>query len=321
MVNRTYISNFGKHIEEFIVQKQALGYPYEESKRILENFDRFCLEKFPTEHILTKEIGLTFAVRKDTEGAGGFRNRMMPVREFAKYLRRIGIEAYIIPIDLTKKPARYVPHIYSKEELRIFFDTIDQIPVKKNFPVRHLVIPTYFRLVYCCGLRPSEARKLRTEQVDLLGGKLIILESKGHKDRVVPLSEDVLKLCRNYHIKVCKIMPNREFFFPDSNGKMYTKKWAEKTFRVQWAKTGIVRSGTNPPRIYDFRHTFATHRLYLWMKEGKDLSAYLPYLSSYMGHAQLSDTSYYLHLVPEIFENMSEFDFSTREFLLPEVEV
>ena len=38
-------------------------------------------------------------------------------------------------------------------------------------------------------------------------------------------------------------------------------------------------------RFHDFRHTFATHRLYHWMRDGKDLNAMLPYLSAYMGHA------------------------------------
>jgi integrase len=320
MVKRVYSSNFAAYIAELIQQKHALGYPYEESERILANFDRFCVDKFPSEHILTKELGLSWAVRKETEGVSTFRNRMMPVRELARYMNRLGLEAYVIPVDLTPKAARYVPHIYTVEELRAFFDVLDRIPPKKNFPIRHLVIPTFFRLIYCCGLRPSEARKLRMENVDLVNGRLTILGSKGHKDRIVLLAEDVLALCRRYHAAVCRIMPGRELFFLDSNGKLYTKKWAEKTFRVQWAKTGIARSGANPPRIYDLRHSFVTHRLYLWMKDGKDVMAYLPYLSAYLGHAQFSDTAYYIHLVPGIFESMAGFDFSRYECLLPEVQ-
>ena len=115
-------------------------------------------------------------------------------------------------------------------------------------------------------------------------------------------------------------MPGRQLFFPDSQDRLYTKRWIEKTFRIMWAKTEIPQSGANPTRIYDLRHSFATHRLYQWMREGKDLSAMLPYLSAYMGHAQLSDTYYYIHLVPEIFETMSGIDFSSYEKLLPEVE-
>ncbi len=83
---------------------------------------------------------------------------------------------------------------------------------------------------------------------------------------------------------------------------------------------GITASGGGLPRLYDFRHTFATHRLYQWMREGKDLMAALPYLSAYMGHAHMSDTYYYIHLVPGQLEAMSGYDFSKYEALLPEVE-
>lgn len=55
------------------------------------------------------------------------------------------------------------------------------------------------------------------------------------------------------------------------------------------------------------------------MREGKDLNAMLPYLITYMGHAQLSDTYYYIHLVPGLLEGMSGFAFSPAEALLPEV--
>ncbi len=55
------------------------------------------------------------------------------------------------------------------------------------------------------------------------------------------------------------------------------------------------------------------------MREGKDLNAMLPYLSAYMGHTQLSDTYYYVHLVPGLLEEMSGFKFSYAEDLLPEV--
>ena len=320
MVERSYVSHFAPHIVGLVRQKHATGYTYEDSERILENFDRFCTNVFPNETVLTRELGLAWAVRKETEGVSTFRNRMMPVRELARYMNRIGIDAYLIPLDLTPKAARYVPYIFTQEELRLFFDILDQIPYKRNFPVRHLVIPTYFRLVYCCGLRPGEARRLRTEQVDLINGRLTILESKGHKDRMIPMADDVLELCRNYHAAVAKVMPGRKWFFPDSNDNMYTKRWAVKTFRVQWAKTGIQQKGPNPPRIYDFRHTFATHRLYLWMKEGTDVTARIPYLSAYLGHAQLSDTAYYIHLIPGIFESMTDFNLSQRESLLPEVQ-
>jgi integrase len=134
------------------------------------------------------------------------------------------------------------------------------------------------------------------------------------------LADDVLEYYALYNEQVSRLLPGREWFFPSSADTLYTKAWLEKTYRIVRAKIGLTQSGSNPPRLYDFRHTFATHRLYHWLREGKDLTAVLPYLSEYMGHSQISDTFYYIHLVPGQLEAMSGLDFSKYESLLPEVE-
>jgi len=253
-MKRVFSSLFAGHIRQFIEQKNALGFPYDESIRILSNFDQFCLSAFADETVLTKEIFMAWAIRKDTEGNNAFRNRLMPVRELARYLNRIGEQAYVLPPDFAKKGPRHMPYIYSEEEIAVFWNVLDQIQPRGGFPIRHLVIPMIFRLIYCCGLRPVEARKLRVENVDVTSGRINIVESKGHKDRIVMMADDVTMICRQYHEQVSHIMPERELFFPDSHGYLYTKKWIEKTFRLMWARTGIPSSVENPPRIYDFRY-------------------------------------------------------------------
>lgn len=105
----TFKSCFASQIEDFIAQKNALGFGYLESSRLLRDFDRFCLTHFPEENTLTKELCLAWATKKDTEGNNTFRNRMMPVREFARYLNRNGEAAYILPPDIARKDAPYAP--------------------------------------------------------------------------------------------------------------------------------------------------------------------------------------------------------------------
>lgn len=316
----TFQSCFSVRLEAFIAQKNALGYPYHESSRILRNFDLFCLKHYPQETKLTKEICLAWAVRKENECRNTFRNRIFPIREFARYLNCIGEEAYLIPVNLARKGTAAVPHIYTKTEILAIWNVLEHLPVKRNFPVRHLVIPTLVKLLYCCGLRPSEARKLLRKDVDLDKGRLNIIESKGHKSRIVMMADDVTEMLHEYDAAVSSIMPERTIFFPDSHDRIYTKEWLDKTMRLTLKKAGIQSSGKQNPRPYDFRHTFATYRLYLWMREGKDLTAMLPYLSAYMGHTQLSDTYYYIHLVPGLFEKMAGFDDSTSNNLIPEVD-
>jgi len=71
-----------------------------------------------------------------------------------------------------------------------------------------------FRLLYSCGLRTCEARKLLVKDVDLVEGQLFIRNSKGPKDRMVWLGKDMVNLCRKYHTQVSRIYLHREFFFP-----------------------------------------------------------------------------------------------------------
>lgn len=316
----TFESCFAARIEDFIAQKNALGFSYLESCRLLRDFDRFCLAYFPDVDLLTKELCLAWATKKSTEGNNTFRNRMMPVREFARYLIRNGESAYVLPPSLVRKDTPYAPYIYTQSEILAIWNVLDDIKPRGGFPVRHFVIPAMVKLLYCCGLRPAEARRLRMEDVDLVRGRLNIIESKQHRSRIVMMTDDVTEMLVCCNSAISAVMPKRQPFFPNSEGGFYGKRGLEKTFRQTLKKARIAGTGRRSPRLYDFRHTFATHRLYHWMREGKDLNAMLPYLSAYMGHAQLSDTYYYIHLVPGLMEEMSGIAFSSAEALLPEVE-
>lgn len=319
-MNASFSGHFKSHIESLIEQKKAIGYPYDTSARLLKAFDVFCKTNYPDETVLTKAMAMHWAEQKPGEHVNYLARRITPVRQLAKYMIRIGIEAYVIPPGIPRKQIRYVPHIYTDQELRAFFAETDRCRVSPYSPARHFVIPVLFRVLYCCGLRPSEARLLNVDDVDLENGKLTIRQSKGDKDRNVMMSEDLLTLCRIYHTKVSQILPGRIGFFPNRDGKHYNKSTIDYWFHLFWDKTEAAQiSCGNRPRVHDFRHTFAVKRLNLWVKEGKDLNAFLPYLSMYLGHAHLTETDYYLHFIPEFFPLFKE---KTREHcagLIPEV--
>ena len=98
--------------------------------------------------------------------------------------------------------------------------------------------------------------------------------------------------------------------------QMYSKGISLKVYALIFlAFLSIIVNGT-----VGFRHSFATHRIYQWHKEGKDIDAFLPGLSAYMGHSHYSHTLYYLHLLPEIFSDMTGFDFERFSSIIPEVD-
>ena len=315
----TFSSNFREDLESFVSRKRAVGFPYDTSERILSVFDRFCLEHYPNERQLGIDLAMHWAQRRPGEHVNTLTRRITPVRQFAKYLLSVGIEAYVIPAGIPSKGIRYVPHIYTKDELKLFFTALDQLRYDVNSPARQLVAPVIFRLLYCCGLRSSEVIGLKVEDVDLETGTLTILESKGHKDRIVMMSQDVLMLCRLYHRRVSAIWPGRTYFFPNHRGDRYSRGFLGYTFHRCWREADIGPISGNSPRVHDFRHAFAVHRLNQWVTENKDLNAYLPYLSMYLGHEHLTETDYYLHLVLEFFPVLVSASEERFAHLIPEV--
>ena len=313
-------SGFAERLENFVEQKKALGRSYRCMDKYIARFDNMCYEHYPVATELTREISMRWAVKNPSECNTTFRNRMSPVREFARFLIRNGEDAYVIPTDLVKKSPRHIPYIYTKSEISAIWNAFDMLPPVPNSQSRHLVLAAIVRLLYCCGLRPIEARRLKITDVDLCEGRLYVRESKGHKDRIVMMASDVAEYIRDYNLKIGCFFQNREYFFPSPCGVFSDNSWLNRAWDTVRTGLNFTTVCDKPPRLYDLRHTFATHRLYEWMHEGVDLDAMLPYLSTYMGHAQLSDTYYYIHLVPGQFEMMSGLDLSRYEILLPEVE-
>ena len=316
----TYNSNFAERIKSFIEQKNALGFPYEGSSRILYNFDIMCRENFPEENILTEEICNAWAAKKDTENNNAFGNRISIIREFARYLLRNGEEAFILPNNLVRRCSHYPPYIYTEAEIIRIWNAYDNMEICSKYPLRNYIFSVMVKVMYCCGLRPYEPRRLRVDDVDLQKGRLNIMESKNRRSRIVMMTDDVTDMMAECNNKISAVWPDREPFFPSMRGDFYTKYGMEKMFRNILQEIGISNGNGHNPRLYDFRHTFATHRLYKWMREGKDINAMIPYLSTYMGHENISSTYYYIHMIPELLEEMAGFSFSENEFLLPEVE-
>jgi len=258
----SYYGNFRMYIEGLIEQKQLLGYPYHSSARILQQFNSYCSKRFPDELTITRDIGLGWATLKENEHQNGLLRRITPIRQLAKYMNSIGVAAYIIPPKIPKKQIRYVPHIYTKPELTAFFRSIDNCLPSPFSQTRYLVIPVFFRLLYCCGLRSSEARLLHVSDFDLSAGTILIRESKGHKDRVVHLSDDLIQLCKSYDEKIRNILPDREAFFPNSQGLFYNIGIVDCWFHEFWDNLDVAKECSgNTPRVHDFRHTFAVNRL------------------------------------------------------------
>ena len=104
----TFTGAFAPHICGLIEKKQALGYDYHGSACILQTFDKFCREQFPNETCLTAELAMKWAEKSKTEQNLSRLNRVSVVRELAKYMNSVGEQAYLLPLQLTKKTGRHL---------------------------------------------------------------------------------------------------------------------------------------------------------------------------------------------------------------------
>jgi integrase len=73
-------------------------------------------------------------------------------------------------------------------------------------------------------------------------------------------------------------------------------------------------------RVYDLRHRFASACLIRWLDNGENLNNMLPYLRTYMGHGRLSETAYYIHILPENLVNTSAINWDVFNSMMPEVD-
>ncbi len=203
------------------------------------------------------------------------------------------------------------------------FKVIDEYIPSMSYGAFHRLAAEYkviFRLLYCCGLRISEVRSLHTDDVDLNHGTVRIIQSKGRKDRIVYLSEDLTELLKEYSFKLSSVfLCQSVWFFPARNAeKQLSNVTIDKRFRDSWAKTPFAKNCGRNPTVHCLRHSFVVKRMNLWMEEGVPLKEMLPFLSKFLGHTSPEETLYYYHQVDSAFRIIRRLD-KTSAKVIPEV--
>lgn len=193
-------SVFAPYMIDFIEQKRALGFKYNTCVEVLNMFDAFCRENGVTETILSKELFEKWCRKKANENKTTLMMRINYVQIFSKHLHNNGIDAPASFHPLPKKSKAFIAYIFSEEEILRFIQTVDLYNTKPSIgsPVKRLVHPVLFRVLYGCGLRINEALKLKVGDVDLKNGTMLIRAAKGDKDRMVVLSDSLAKICTEY---------------------------------------------------------------------------------------------------------------------------
>lgn len=315
-----FVSGLAPQIQGLLEVKHAMGLPYEESERHLHHFDAMCAQHYPGQGSLSREMAMEWVVKRPGEHVNGQMRRITPVRQLAKYMASLGDDAYVIPTGIPGRQIHYHPHIFSHQELRALFDAADAIKLSPYGGQRQLIIPVIFRMIYCLGLRPGEARKLHRNDVDLDHGSVLIRESKGHKDRMVFMSPDLHEYCRHYDAAIGIFRPDRIPFFPNHHGDFYSQSTPDCWFHELLTAVGphIMSSPGSPPRPYDLRHAHVIEVINRGVHDGKSPEALVAYLSLHLGHSDTEDTWYYFHLAADFHPELRSIANTDIESLFPE---
>jgi integrase len=148
-------------------------------------------------------------------------------------------------------------------------------------------------LMFCTGLRPAEACKLRLVDFDPQARTIVITQTKFSPQRTLPLHSTVVRALKRYQKARQRIIPFGDHFFVGRRGVPFTPMKINEYFHL--LVRGIKPNGARPVvRFGDLRHTFATRLISSWSRRGEPVPHYLVMLSRYMGHKHFNATWWYV---------------------------
>jgi len=291
---------------QYLAMRRALGFKLETFGQRLLSFVGY-LEAHDT-NVITTEAALTWATttRRASDELTWSR-RLMVVRIFARHLAVLDPATEIPPTDVLPHYRRRVPpHIYTSAEITALLDAADRLspPLRaRDAPLRALTFRTVISLLAVTGMRTGELCRLDVSDVDFDEGVLTIRETKFGKHRQVPIHPSTGVALRDY-------LNERDRYFPTTRTPaVFVSTWGNRLIRnnlshvfASLIKTAdiSVPATQRRPRLHDLRHSFATTTLLDWYRDGVDVAARLPLLSTYLGHADPESTYWYLTGTPEL---------------------
>lgn len=298
------MSTLRSAVLEYLAMRRALGFRLSDTGRLLLKFVTFMEEHRAS--IVTTTLALAWAQQPQTVQPAEWARRLSIVRIFARYRHASDPRTEIPPDGLLPfRPPRARPYLYAEEEIERLLRGALAMPCRYHRgALRPWVYYCLFGLLSVSGLRLSEARNLRLDDVDLDAGVLTIRGAKFGKDRLVPLHASTRTILADYMARRQRHWAGRAvspYVFVSSAGNRLDVGDIHRTFYALSRQIGLRgpwdRRG---PRIHDFRHRVAVQTLWRWYRAGEDPERRLPFLSAYLGHAHVRDTYWYLSAWPAL---------------------
>ena len=292
------MSALAEYVQDYLQVRRALGFKLVGEGQLLAEFAAFA--QAAGERTITTRAALEWARLPRSGSPNYLSRRLRAVRGFARYLRALDSACEVPPIELLPASKyRPIPYLYRDREIVALMAAAGGL----GPPLRAATMETLIGLLACTGLRIGEAIRLDRGDIDPTHRVLTVRDSKFGKSREVLLHDSTVAALADYgerRDRLCPLAQERSFFIT-TRGTRLAHPTIYQPFRALLDQAGVRHpSPSRRPRIHDLRHSFAVKTLLGWYRDGGDVAARMPLLSTYLGHVDPAATYWYLSAAPEL---------------------
>lgn len=283
-------SIFKNELNYFIKYKRSLGLKYENEISRLKYIDNILYDLKLKSKIITKESFYKLVERNNMQGEN-YARQYGVTKDFCKFLISNEYENIYYEDKKFNVINNYKPTIFTKEEIQLLFQTMDEYKTHYKGKKYYQLYYTYsilFRLLYSCGLRVSEATKITISDINFNENTINIIDSKRHTSRLIVFSNS-MKKCLEDYIELFDIIDGLLF----RNNRNH--KINNEALRIYYKRILNLSNLNNDSHIHDLRHCFCNNAFNQMFEKGHDENVVIVYLYKYMGHKSITETEYYLH--------------------------
>lgn len=290
-------------LDDYLSVRRSVGFKLVREAYLLANFIRF-LEREGAATVTT-QFAIAWATQTK-ESINWRADRLDAVCGFARYLQAIDPSTEVPPPGLLPRcNRRALPYIYDDTEVSALMAAAQTLRPR----IGRCTYATLIGLLAVTGMRAGEAIRLDREDVDCEHAVLIVRSTKFGKSREVALHATTVAALVAYGRRRDELIPrpSNPSFFVSQAGTRLLHTDVNRTYRYLVRAAGLQRVLPRcRPHLHDFRHTFAVRTVLDWYRDGGDVAARLPLLSTYLGHVDPISTYWYLSATPELLALASQ---------------
>lgn len=289
-----------RDLERYVDGKRSLGFKFRSQSVQLRSFVAFA-EGRGDRYVRSARV-LAWAAKAPSPEHR--RSRLLTVRRFALAMHAENARHQVPGTEALGHATikRRSPYIYAPHEIERLLQAAAAL--EPACSIRPIMYTTLLGLIASTGMRIAEALALHLD--DLTADGLVIRETKFQKSRLLPLHATVRQVLDRY-LAARRDVPGGNALFVSAGGHQLPYNSVRYVFLTLLDRSGLrgAHAGRDP-RIHDLRHTFAVRSLEQCSHDHTAVARHIVALSTYLGHAHVTDTYWYLQSTPVLMGQIAE---------------